>query len=159
MYEIEAQGHANLLDDRDEPWTVFFYSPKCTKKECRAAAKAYRAAAKVWGGFIKVSAVNCFREAGLCERFGQSLSSKTEPVLLWLGMQKGDEGTKYEGEVEAKAIQSWMNQQMPKDGVTEVRKVVELRAWVDKATAKNKPAIVLFTDKREVVFVGAKDRL
>ncbi len=57
---------------------------------------------------------------------------------------------RYEGEFESKRIQNWFNQQMPTQGISEIGQVKELRAFVDEAGAANKPAILLFTNKREV---------
>lgn len=47
MYEVESQGQATVLANRDEPWAILFYSPKCTRKECRNAQKEWKAVAKV----------------------------------------------------------------------------------------------------------------
>lgn len=147
VYEISSQGHATVLDDRDEPWCVFFYSPKCTSKECRAAVKEYKEAAAVFQTFVKVAAVNCFKNQQLCRHFEQSLTSKTAPVLLWFSEKKRD-AEKFENEMVKKEMSIWIAKNIPNSS-TELLTKADLRKFVERAHSKSRPAVVLFTDKRD----------
>ncbi|CAD7924079.1 unnamed protein product [Amoebophrya sp. A120] len=149
IYEVAAHGGSTVLTDRDEPWAVFFYSPKCIKKECRDKAKEYKAVAKVFGSFTKIAAVNCFKNQQLCVHFGITQNGKTEPELRWLPEQKNSGTEPYEGEFSSKMIQNWMSKNIPNHAAELVTKR-NLREFVDKAVEKNRPPIVLFTDKKEV---------
>ncbi|CAD7972459.1 unnamed protein product [Amoebophrya sp. A25] len=149
VYEVAHNAGSNVLTDRDEPWAVLFYSPKCTSRGCRDKAKEYRRVAKVFASFTKISAINCFKNGQICGRYGVTQNGKTEPELKWLPQDTNEETTPYEGEFKSAAIQSWIAQQIP-NYATEITTKRDLREFVNAASEQNRPPIVLFTHKKEV---------
>lgn len=115
---------------------------------------------QVFGSFVKIAAVNCFKNTEFCGKYDAMQTSKTDPKVKWLNEGEDNESNKdklivdFDGvPFNAKDIGNWISQNIP-NHAEELKTKMDLRKFVEKAVTKQRPPVILFTDKREVGFQG-----
>jgi len=152
--EFDAENFKGVLNTRDEPWVILFYTPK--NRECREWAKEFKELGTKFKGIAKIGALNCHKEKDYCgKRLQLNMRMKTGPKLKYFSFepdakeQKSFEGADdFDGGVmTGKSVGKWINEQIPDFG-TIVHNKLGLSAWVEDIAGK-RPTILLLTDKKD----------
>lgn len=137
VIQLDEGTFKSFIHDRDEPWAVEFYKPN--QDESVEVKGEWLKFADTFGSFLKVGAVNCRKERGLCSK----ASISDFPAVRWYPMDKDKPPEVYEGSISAKELGKWASENIP-DYTTVVEDKLQLRSWLDSIKG---PAAVLFTDK------------
>jgi len=140
VIELQSEAWNIFINQRDEPWLVLFYKPNDDKSV--EVKEEYKQLAHTFDDFVKVAAVNCRKQGKICHEN----SVKTFPAIRWFPEASGEPPEVYEGDVTAKLLGKYVNS-MLKDFSTILSEKRQMREWID---SQERPAVVLFTDKREV---------
>ena len=130
--------------DAKHVWLVEFYAPWCG--HCRQLKPTWERLAQELKGFVKVGAVNCEKEKGLCGM--ESVGSY--PTIK---VKKGGVSTTYEGERDLASLKQWALEQLPAS-IANLRKPESLDKFlagdcVNATYAKDGACVILFSDQVE----------
>lgn len=140
VIELQSEAWASVINNRDEPWLIQFYKPNVD--ECVEVQEEYKQVAKTFGEFVNVAAVNCRKQGNVCHE-----SSINEyPSVRWFSEIGGEAPEVYEGSVSSKLLGKYVNS-MLKDFSAVLSEKRAMREWID---SQERPAVILFTDKRDV---------
>jgi len=138
VIELNDDMWKGYINDRDEPWAVEFYKPN--DDDSVEAKPEYLKFGDTFKDFLKVAAVNCRQQRGICE----SASITTFPAVRWFTEDKTQNPEVFEGALTAKLLGKWANSMMP-DHSEVIEDKHKLRQWLDAESGK--PAVLLFSDK------------
>ena len=128
-------------------WLIEFYAPWCG--HCRQLAPKWRNVAQALHGVVRVAAVNCEAQQGLCQAQG----IRGYPTIKafkggkWIEYSQGGRG--------AGELRDWGLGLLPKDAVLAVGKQAQLDAFLQASGGKGNRAakwgagVLLFTNKGE----------
>jgi protein disulfide-isomerase A6 len=130
--------------DAKHVWLVEFYAPWCG--HCRQLKPTWERLAVELKGFVKVGAVNCEKEKGICGM--ESVGSY--PTIK---VKKGGVSTAYDGERDLASLKQWALDQLPAS-IANLRKPESLQKFltgdcVNARYAKDGACVVLFSDQVE----------
>ena len=124
--------------DAKNIWFVAFYAPWCG--HCQQMKPAFEELAQRLRGFVRVGAVNCEKEQGLCAMEGVD----SYPTLK---MKKAGVSTTYDGGGHgADQMREWVLDHLPVHYAT-LKKSSQLQKYMSSDCGSDKPCVVFLNDK------------
>lgn len=123
---------------RKEIWVILFY--KWSDEESKRLKDEYRTLAEKMYGIIKVGAVDCQEEEELCEEF----AAYQIPTIKVFQEAYSDDGERYTGKNEWKAISNFATQKM--QSFVSLVNTENFQQFIDRDPAKYK--VLLFTERK-----------
>mmetsp|Transcript_117240 Transcript_117240/g.203645 ORF Transcript_117240/g.203645 Transcript_117240/m.203645 type:complete len:563 (-) Transcript_117240:82-1770(-) len=142
VIELTDDTYKSFVDHRDEPWLVFFYKPN--NDDCVAVKDEYGQVGKTYKDFVKIASVNCRQQGKTCR--SASIDKNDLPAVRWFPEDSESPPEVFEGLINTKLLSKFVSSSL-KDFSTILSDKRQMREWKDN---QNLPAVVLFSDKREV---------
>jgi len=125
--------------DAKNIWFVEFYAPWCG--HCQQMKPAFEKLAKELKGFVRVGAVNCEQQKGLCAMEGV----ESYPTLK---LKKAGVSTSYDGDHSTQAMKEWVLDNLPMS-FANLRKQNQMERYVSGDCAKHGVCAMFFNDAHD----------